>query len=274
MVSAPGQCHDTENELSWVSGNDLQQVINELNGRVSALEQALGVINTAPTVSAGDDQTILISMYAFLVGTATDDGLIVPLTYLWERKLGPGNVSFDDRSSLTTNASFDQPGNYVLKLTAYDGSVEVSDEVNIIVYPDNDPPIITSGSPQIVYTTPEINTTYQGTSYLRCRDISLDVTVTDDGPLPLTYWWTIDNKYIYPNYSPYTNYNTVSVTFSDDPQDSVLWPLNIVSYTTNSNSPYNQHQYLARRVYAELTLSVSDGWHTVTEPFTVVCSWY
>ena len=81
IVPAPGQCRNSEYEVTWTSGDQSQQRINELLGRVAALEGALGVINEAPVVDAGSDQTLLVSMVLYSDASVTDDGLMLPLTY-------------------------------------------------------------------------------------------------------------------------------------------------------------------------------------------------
>src|SRR5262249_51466102 len=46
---------------------------------------------------------------------------------------GPGHVAFDNAIALSTNATFDQAGTYVLRLTASDGALASSDDVVITV---------------------------------------------------------------------------------------------------------------------------------------------
>lgn len=95
-----------------------------------------GQVNTAPAVDAGDDQIVVISSGASLVGNAVDDGLPIPpgaLTYLWTVTSGPGSVTFGDNADPTTTANFDTPGDYVLRLTASDGALNGFDEVTITV---------------------------------------------------------------------------------------------------------------------------------------------
>src|SRR5258708_10506957 len=68
-----------------------------------------------------------------LMGTVTDDGLPlnVPLLKYWTDVSGPGSVSFGDRANPTTQAFFDSPGTYVLRLTADDSQYTSSDDVTI-----------------------------------------------------------------------------------------------------------------------------------------------
>jgi hypothetical protein len=261
IVSAPGQCHDSEYLLSWESGDLIQQSLNELLGRVQAIENALGVINEAPSMDAGEDQTILVWMTADLDGTAVDDGLVAELKFLWESVDGPGNVSFSDATSLFTSVSFEVPGFYSLRLTVFDGFVYVSDELSVLVYPDNDPPVIVLPDSQIVGAT----RMYRGGYHeIVCENITLDVDVSDDDlPLPLSYEWVVTEP---PdgtsNYSAYA-------AFDSWPSDSVDWPLWMGAKT---RQPFYSIAALPVYVAARLHLSVSDGYWTAGDSFEVVCS--
>jgi K319L-like, PKD domain len=267
IVDAPGQCHKREYEISWEGGQDTQQKLNELLGRIQALENALGVINEAPTVNAGPDQSILLSMNANLEGIATDDGLIKPLVVFWEKISGPGDAYINDQNNLLTFVDFEQAGDYVLKLTADDGSVVVSDDVTVVVFPDNDPPVITSDGFQEVGAKRELSGSIGSPSRLYSDNINLAVSVTDDDlPMPLTFEWSILNVSMKP--AAYTQYNDLSVFFSNEPPDSKDWPLNIRAQT---RYPHHSNQ-LATEVEVELMLSVSDGYHKVQAPLTVNCN--
>src|SRR5205085_856804 len=71
--------------------------------------------NTAPTVSAGTNQTITLPSSATLTGSASDDGLPNPpgsLTTTWSKLSGPGTVSFGNASALSTTAAFSSSGTY------------------------------------------------------------------------------------------------------------------------------------------------------------------
>lgn len=54
-------------------------------------------------------------------------------TYLWAKVSGPGDVTFVDATSLTTDASFSLPGVYVLSLTVTGGLTVGIDYVVIYV---------------------------------------------------------------------------------------------------------------------------------------------
>jgi hypothetical protein len=104
----------------------------------------LGTGNTQPQVSAGPNQTIILSTDVNLNGTVTDDGLPNPpgdVTTIWSQVSGTGTVSFGNINAEDTTASFSAEGTYVLQLTADDSALTASDEVMITVNSEpNDPP--------------------------------------------------------------------------------------------------------------------------------------
>jgi hypothetical protein len=94
------------------------------------------VINLAPLVNAGMDQSITLPATANLTGTASDDGLPSSpgtLTTTWSKFSGPGTVTFGNANSLNTTASFSVEGTYVLRLTGDDGGTTRTDDVTITV---------------------------------------------------------------------------------------------------------------------------------------------
>jgi len=94
------------------------------------------VMNTAPSVNAGPDQTITLPSAANLSGTVTDDGLPNPpatVTTTWSKVSGPGTVTFGNASARITTATFSVAGSYVLRLTASDSALSASDDVAITV---------------------------------------------------------------------------------------------------------------------------------------------
>ncbi len=98
------------------------------------------VVNQAPQVNAGLNQTTSTSEPVFLNATVTDDGLPSPpgaVTTSWTQVSGPGTVAFANAAAIDTLATFSAEGTYVLRLTADDGEHVVSDDVTIIV--DNTP---------------------------------------------------------------------------------------------------------------------------------------
>jgi cell wall assembly regulator SMI1 len=142
-----------------------------------------GPINQAPTVNAGPNQTITLPSMVSLDGTVSDDGLPTPpnLTQMWSKLSGPGTVTFFPASAVDTTASFSASGTYVLRLTANDGALSASDDIQVQVNPasgGNQPPSVDAGSDQLVVLPgPAV----------------LDGTVSDDGlpaPPSLSTQWT------------------------------------------------------------------------------------
>jgi fibro-slime domain-containing protein/RHS repeat-associated protein len=108
-------------------------------------------INRPPLVDAGPDQTITLpTNTASLSATATDDGLPVnnSLTNSWRKVSGPGPVTFTDPTSLTSGATFVDPGDYVLELKVSDGQLFSTDTLAITVVPRNQPPTVDAGPDQ------------------------------------------------------------------------------------------------------------------------------
>lgn len=93
-------------------------------------------INASPQVNAGPDQDAVRGQPISLAGEAMDDGFPLEpgqLDVTWTKVFGPGDVGFADPAAAATTATFDQPGAYVLRLTASDGRASVSDEVTVVV---------------------------------------------------------------------------------------------------------------------------------------------
>ena len=101
-----------------------------------------GPVNQAPVVNAGADQLVTLPSTAALSGSASDDGLPAPpatLTTTWSQLSGPGTVTFQNASALSTTASFSAGGVYVLRLTASDSVTASTDDVEITVIDPNAP---------------------------------------------------------------------------------------------------------------------------------------
>jgi len=131
----------------WLNeGTLLQGDIYEDN-KVDSLDLLLLVgdwltyINLPPKVYAGSDQVVALmgeasSAEVGLDGTIIDDGLPYltgTVTILWEAVDGPSTVTFDDESFEDSTATFYEAGTYVLRLTANDGELSVSDEITIVI---------------------------------------------------------------------------------------------------------------------------------------------
>ncbi len=92
--------------------------------------------NQPPAVSAGSDQSVLVTSRATLDGTVSDDGKTGPVTTAWTKVSGPGAVTFGNASAVDTTAAFSVAGTYVLRLTAADGELTAWDELVVDVLPD------------------------------------------------------------------------------------------------------------------------------------------
>lgn len=106
-----------------------------------------------------------------LLGTSSDDGLPTgsTLTNTWSMVSGPAAVAFANANSATTGASFTAPGTYVLRLMSSDGVLSATDDVTVLVNPQNLAPVVNAGDNQTI-TLP--------------ASASLSGTVTDDGQPP------------------------------------------------------------------------------------------
>lgn len=68
-----------------------------------------------------------------LEAQASDDGTPSPLTVTWSKVSGAGTVTFGTPNSTQTTATFSANGIYVLRITAYDGSLSSTDDVTVSV---------------------------------------------------------------------------------------------------------------------------------------------
>lgn len=91
--------------------------------------------NLAPWVNAGPDSTTPVNRSMTLQGDAYDDNQPTKSapSLQWTKVSGPGSVTFANSKAAVTAANFSTPGNYKLRLTASDGSMQSFDEVNVTV---------------------------------------------------------------------------------------------------------------------------------------------
>jgi RHS repeat-associated protein len=106
--------------------------------------------NRPPEVSAGADQTTSLTAAANLLGSVQDDGLPAgaAVTQQWSKVSGPGTVTFGNASALATSASFNAPGDYVLRLRASDSELTGQAQMTVHVLAPNQPPQVTAGPGQ------------------------------------------------------------------------------------------------------------------------------
>ena len=117
----------------------------------SQVTVAVGVsVNLPPQVSAGSAQRVQLPQAAALSGRAADDGQPAgsSLAYTWTQVSGPGVAIIANPGRLATTATFDQPGAYVLRLSASDGQLAASADVSVVATSadgGNQPPTISVG---------------------------------------------------------------------------------------------------------------------------------
>jgi len=89
--------------------------------------------NQAPVVDPGPALNLNSRYPSFTVeGSVHDDGLPNgPVGVLWSKLSGPGDVAFTHPDRLRTEVRIQQPGDYVLKLTADDGHLKGEGTLNI-----------------------------------------------------------------------------------------------------------------------------------------------
>ena len=92
-------------------------------------------LNRAPTVSAGEVQTLSAPGMAQLDGYAVDDLRPGPMALEWTMLSGPSPVAFGAATAASTSATFSDPGVYTLELTATDGALSTAGRVTINVLP-------------------------------------------------------------------------------------------------------------------------------------------
>ncbi|HVF16892.1 MAG TPA: serine hydrolase, partial [Steroidobacteraceae bacterium] len=96
--------------------------------------------NTAPTASAGADQTIQLPTNSVtLAGSATDPDTANTITYAWTSTPADG-VTFANAAAAATTATFAAAGTYTLTLTANDGTATGTDALVVTVNAAAPPP--------------------------------------------------------------------------------------------------------------------------------------
>jgi hypothetical protein len=121
--------NEASKTTSWTLRNNTQYAT------VAEIDRAMPY-NRPPAVDAGADiRTDRLKVA--LAGRVRDDGKPVgkPLAIGWEVVEGPGRVAFDDAQAPATVATFDKPGDYLLRLVADDGELWLSDMVVVHILP-------------------------------------------------------------------------------------------------------------------------------------------
>jgi len=101
---------------------------------VESLKKVMA-LNDPPEVEAGKDIHTTINATVRLEGSVTDDKKrkVKGLRIQWEVLEGPGLVKFSDPSSPTATATFNKPGDYMLRLKGHDGELWASDLLYVAV---------------------------------------------------------------------------------------------------------------------------------------------
>ncbi|BAY67087.1 hypothetical protein NIES22_72310 (plasmid) [Calothrix brevissima NIES-22] len=112
------------------------------DGMLSASDNLTIVVNQRPVISAGGNKQVVPTgqntrqLKTLLQGVLIDSGLGDPdrgvISVKWSNQ-SRGTVTFENAKALQTSATFDQSGNYLLKLTVDNGTFTVDNEVTIAV---------------------------------------------------------------------------------------------------------------------------------------------
>ena len=93
-----------------------------------------------PSVKAGEDRVVILGGKTYLSGSVKSMNNSSSVAVRWSKISGPGDVQFADAKALSTTASFSSTGHYTLNLTAIDGTLSASSQLQVIV--DQAPPVI------------------------------------------------------------------------------------------------------------------------------------
>lgn len=85
----------------------------------------------APMVIAGADRDVMTNGRTYLLGQIGAAGKVSGIS--WAKTSGPGAVTFSAPAALTGDASFSQPGDYVLTLTARSGTESAASSLHVKV---------------------------------------------------------------------------------------------------------------------------------------------
>ncbi len=129
--------------LHTLAGTDLiisisENIRNNSLVTITPKHVDIPVVNQAPIVDAGKDQSIIIEdndseeIEYELQASVKDDGLPnSDLKIKWSKSKGPGNVDFEDETSPTTLVTFSRSGSYILTLKAEDGEFSHEDTITL-----------------------------------------------------------------------------------------------------------------------------------------------
>lgn len=96
-----------------------------------AVFQAPGSPDHPPVVTAGADRIVIGNGKTYLSGSVKS--VSGKTSTKWSKASGPGDVTIGEASSLKTEASFSVPGEYVMTLTAAEGTLSSSSSLKVKV---------------------------------------------------------------------------------------------------------------------------------------------
>ena len=135
-------------DIEPLLGADYSYFINGIQLRNPSI-----VINQAPAIYAGFDQTSILGETVFLNSTYSDDGQPAGegLEITWEKISGPGTVQLSSPNEASSYALFSELGTYVMRVRISDGDEESWDDVQIVVQAvPNQAPQVNAGADRVV----------------------------------------------------------------------------------------------------------------------------
>lgn len=221
---------------SLTSGSDLITITADKASDTASVIWVTNGPNQPPIVSAGPDLTVSLPTHtAYLNGSVIDDGLPAggTLTQSWSEISGPAAVTFATPAQPQTSVTFPQAGTYFLELAASDSQLSTTSGVTVIVYPPNQPPVVSAG----------INQTFM--SFL--TGVALNGSATDDG-LPtgstLAINWSLVSG---PNLAWISSPNTTSTNVNPNSPGSYVFQLSA------SDSQYTTRSYVTLNALGPVT---------------------
>ena len=265
----------TEQAALDASGNGRDGTLGSTTGPDGSDPTWIGSpTNSAPTVNAGPDQTIALSInFVTLDGSVSDDGLPsgADLSIAWFVDSGPGTVTFDDPLITDPTVTFSDAGVYVLELVADDTEFSANDFVTITVDPQS---VLTS-----IVVSPDPATVLAGQTQ------QFTAEGFDQGGSPITIFpqWTATGGGISQNgfYTADLSPGQFSVTATDgtisgqatvfinDP--SGVWPTNGWMPATPAEMNMDQTKLEEARDYSLLSTTPGSGY--ITRGGRLVMSW-
>jgi hypothetical protein len=136
-----------------------------------------------PVVSAGADQSIDLAQAASLNGSYTYDGKSAPITQLWTKASGPGDVVFSNAAQGNSTATFSAAGTYALNFVVDDAQLSASDSVTVTVTTGGS--LETPHAPEIAWRTPALELT-NGSA-------TVDFTWNKYSGVSVNYWYLLQD---------------------------------------------------------------------------------